>query len=168
MPTTMPTTPRTRAVVSVSDEDAAVAVCLAVGVRGGGGAAASSSPPARRRRSAVRVGAGFAGSGAPFFASSIQRTTSLLSYVWSALKTSWSVSVGREPMDSGNFWNWPGSIVPPLQVTLVTASLICLPCTVSGLASLDLVTSTFQPGTGCGITDASGWSVGKLTSSLTV
>jgi len=55
-----------------------------------------------------------------------------------------------------------------VQVTFVTASVICLPCMLSGLASLLFVTATAQPSTGCGITDASGWSAGKVTSSLTV
>ncbi|CAM5644408.1 hypothetical protein SVIOM342S_06927 [Streptomyces violaceorubidus] len=50
----------------------------------------------------------------------------------------------------------------------MTTSVICLPCDSSGLAGLALVTSAFQPGTGCGMTDASGWSAGKLTSSLVV
>lgn len=55
-----------------------------------------------------------------------------------------------------------------VQVTLETASEICCPCTVSGLASLALVTWAVQPGMGSGITEASGWSVGKATSSLVV
>lgn len=64
----------------------------------------------------------------------------------------------------------PRSFLPPSadQVTLETASSILLPWTSSGLASLLLVTTIFQPGTGWGITEASGWSVGKLTSSLVV
>ncbi len=92
----------------------------------------------------------------------------MLEYVWTALNTSWSASSGSWPTESGNCWKRPGSILPPVQVTFETASLIVLPCISSGLASLLVVTSMFQPGTGCGMTDASGWSVGKLTSSLVV
>ncbi|CAM5227707.1 hypothetical protein SANTM175S_01130 [Streptomyces antimycoticus] len=50
----------------------------------------------------------------------------------------------------------------------MTASLIFSPCISMGLGSLDLVTLTSQPGTGWGITEASGWSAGRVTSSLTV
>lgn len=57
--------PSTRAVVSVSDEDAAEApVCLAEAFVAAG-AAASSSPPGAAAAVSVRAGAGFAGSGAP-------------------------------------------------------------------------------------------------------
>ncbi len=92
----------------------------------------------------------------------------MLSYVWIALKTIRSAFSGSLPTETGNCWNLPGSILPPLQVTLVTASLICLPCTVSGLSSLVFSTVTVQPGMSCGMTDDSGWSVGKLTSSCVV
>ncbi len=105
-----------------------------------------------------RTGAGLSGSSWPFCGTSIQRTTSLLEYVWIALKTSWSVSSGRVPTETGNFWKKPGSMPLPsaVQVTLVTASVIFLPCISSGLSRVSLVTSAFQPGTGCGITEASG------------
>lgn len=55
-----------------------------------------------------------------------------------------------------------------VQVILETASEICLPCSSMGLASFDLVTTIFQPLIGSGIAEASGWSVGKETSSLVV
>lgn len=77
-------------------------------------------------------------------------------------------------MESGNCWKSPGrmprsSLSPvAVQVTLETASLIFWPCISIGLASLLLVTSMSQPGTACGMTEASGWSVGKLTSTLDV
>lgn len=50
----------------------------------------------------------------------------------------------------------------------MTASVIVSPCISAGLASFDLVTFTVQPLIGSGITEASGWSVGKFTSSLVV
>ncbi len=73
-------------------------------------------------------------------------------------------------METGNFWKKPALMPSPsaVQVTLVTASEIFSPCISSGLSSLDLVTLMSQPGTGSGMTEASGWSVGKLTSSLVV
>lgn len=119
----------------------------------------------------MSTGAGKSGSSWPSCGTSIQRTTSLSEYVCSALKTSSSASSGSVPTDTGNFWKKPGSMPPSssaVQVTLVTASSIFLPCISSGLSSLDLVTLMSQPSTGCGITEASGWSVGNVTSSLVV
>ncbi len=50
------------------------------------------------------TGAGLSGSSWPSCGTSIQRTTSLLSYVWIALNTSSSASSGRAPRETGNFW----------------------------------------------------------------
>lgn len=118
----------------------------------------------------ARTGAGFSGSSAPSFCTSIQRTTSLLEYVWIALKTMSSAFSGRAPKETGNCWMKPGSmpLSSAVQVTLETASEICRPCTSRGLASLLLVTVIFQPSTFCGITEESGASAGKLTSSWVV
>lgn len=168
--------PRIRAVVSLEEDGAADASVCSSFVRSAPAAPVLAAAPCSSVVAAVslRTGAGLSGSSAPSFCSSIQRTTSLLSYVWMALNTSWSASSGSWPTESGNCWNWPGRmprsfLLPSAdQVTLETASLILLPWTSSGLASLLLVTTIFQPGTGCGITEASGWSVGKLTSSLVV
>jgi hypothetical protein len=93
-----------------------------------------------------------------------------LEYVCSALKVSSSASSGRVPTETGNFWKKPG-LTPPsfaVHVILETASLIFSPCISIGLASLDLVTLMSQPSIGSGMAEASGWSVGKLTSSLVV
>lgn len=60
------------------------------------------------------------------------------------------------------------SLSSAVQVTLETASVIFLPCTSRGLSSLLLSIVIFQPGTACGVTEESGWSVGKFTSSFTV
>src|SRR5690606_8862872 len=173
----MPTTPSTRAVVSelaeLSEPEAADVSEDAFFAEPASSAALSSdapwwpSPDASDR---VRTGAGWSGSSCPFCGTSIQRTTSLLEYVCRALKTRSSAFSGRVPTDTGNFWKKPGSMPSPsaVQVTLVTASSIFLPCISRGLSSLDLVTFTSQPATGWGITEASGCSVGKVTSTLVV
>lgn len=107
----MPTIPSTRAVVSLlSADDAAVSLAAEASEEPEVAEAPFavepwlSSSEASEASDRVRVGAGFSGSSWPFCGISIQRTTSLLEYVWSALKTSWSVLSGRAPTESGNFW----------------------------------------------------------------
>lgn len=66
--------------------------------------ASSAVAPEAEAEVSVSVGAGFSGSSSPSFCTSIQRTTCLSEYVCSALKTSWSASVGSMPTETGNFW----------------------------------------------------------------
>lgn len=111
MPMTMPMMPSVRAVVSLDEEDATVLLFLddasvSAAFWSSAFLASSAAPPWWSSAAAVsfRTGAGLSGSSPPAVGSSIQRTTSLLSYVWIALKTSWSASSGSAPTETGNCW----------------------------------------------------------------
>ncbi len=173
----MPTTPRARAVVSepplpsssfVADASTLAPLSLSPLASALSSCECSAGLPVAPFATSFSTGAGCSGSSPPGLDGSIQRTTSSSEYVCSALKTSSSASVGSWPTDSGNCWNWPGSILPPLQVTLLTASSIVLPCICSGLSSLVFSTFTSQPGTACGITEASGCLGSRASSTFTV
>src|SRR5690606_25562835 len=171
----MPTTPSTRAVVSepaeLSEPEAADVSEDAFFAEPASSAALSSdapwwpSPDASDR---VRTGAGWSGSSCPFCGTSIQRTTSLLEYVCRALKTRSSAFSGRVPTDTGNFWKKPGSMPSPsaVQVSLVTASSIFLPCISRVSPSWYFASLTSQPAAGWGFSDASGCSVSEVSSTL--
>src|SRR6185312_2001063 len=79
-----------------------------------------------------------------------------------------AVSVGSGPIETSNSWNWPGAIVPPLQVIVETAFVISPSSDLSGVASLASVTLTVQPGVGRTETEVIGWSDGRWTSSFVV
>ncbi|CAM5631006.1 hypothetical protein SGLAM104S_10327 [Streptomyces glaucescens] len=101
--------PRTRAVVSeVSPESSEAVLCAAASASSEASSAASDEPDAPWWPSSAAdrasTGAGLSGSSWPSCGTSIQRTTSLLEYVWIALKTSSSASSGSWPMETGNFW----------------------------------------------------------------
>src|SRR5687767_15221616 len=78
---------------------------------------------------------------------------------------------GSVPSETKNSWYslipifTPGSAV---QVIVLNASVISLPPTVTGLSSLPLTTSDFQPASGLVRTDVSGVSCGSVTSTLVV
>ncbi|CAM5644441.1 hypothetical protein SVIOM342S_06928 [Streptomyces violaceorubidus] len=90
----------------VSDEEASAAVFCASAPASS--AFASEEPAAPWASSSAAdsasTGAGVSGSSWPSCGTSIQRTTSLLEYVWIALNTNWSASSGSAPMETGNFW----------------------------------------------------------------
>lgn len=87
----------------VSDDDEVESAAV-VSVFAALSEASSAVAPEAEAAVSASVGAGFSGSSSPSFWTSIQRTTCLSEYVWSALKTSWSASVGSMPTETGNFW----------------------------------------------------------------
>ncbi|CAM5550760.1 hypothetical protein SALBM217S_00759 [Streptomyces griseoloalbus] len=115
---TMPMMPRVRAVVSLEEEDAAAWVSLAL--RGGVGGLVVVAllrvvgllGVVGRAATVVVVGGGGElqdRGGAVGLLAALgglldERTTSLLSYVWIALKTSSSASSGSAPTETGNCW----------------------------------------------------------------
>src|ERR1700754_1603006 len=85
--------------------------------------------------------------------------------------TSWSVSVGSGPSDSGKSTNSPGAIRTPgsaVHVTVRTASVIDRPWLSTGGFTGALVIVAVQPGRGVVRTEVIGWSAGRVTSSFTV
>jgi hypothetical protein len=168
-PTTIPAMPSPRAVPSVPLDVALVWPPLesAAGAAAGVPLAGAAAPSVAAAVS-FSVGAGCAGSGRPACARSIHRTTVPSLYVWSALNGSESTLSGSGPKETGNCWNCPASIFPPVQVISLTAESTVPSSVFSGVASLVVVTFAVHPGTGWIDTDAIGWSVGRKTSSLTV
>ena len=75
---------------------------------------------------------------------------------------------GSGPIDTGKRWNVPGSMAPPDHVIFDTASVMSPLSPLIGFASVALSTLMVQPGTGSTLTNAIGWSVGKVTSSIVV
>ena len=59
-------------------------------------------------------------------------------------------------------------MAPPDHVIFDTASVMSPLSPLIGFASVDLSTLMVQPGTGSTLTNAIGWSVGKVTSSIVV
>ena len=159
MPAVRPAAPRARAVPSEEDAESPA-------FRSTFASAGASAPSDGLVRAST--GAGCSGSAPPSFASSFQETTSPPEYVWSALNTSVSVSVGSGPSEASNSWNWPGSIFPPVQVIFVTALLISPSSVFTGVGSFVLSALTVQPGTGLTDTNAIGWSVGSSMTTLVV
>ena len=77
------------------------------------------------------------------------------------MKYSVLTSSGSGPRLTGNCWNSPGLIAPPVQSISVIASETVPSSVVMGLSSFPCLVVTVQPGTGCTDTDAIGWSVGR-------
>jgi hypothetical protein len=75
---------------------------------------------------------------------------------------------GSGPTEIANVSNWPGSIIPPVHVTVSTTSVSSSPNSSMGSSSVRVVVSTVHPGFGCGRTEPSGWSAGSCTSKVTV
>src|SRR3954451_12175967 len=85
-----------------------------------------------------------------------------------ALNTSWSTSAGRGPAEIEKSWYWPGSTLPPVHVTSLTASVTGPSSLSSGGAIFSVLVVGVQPSSGLTDTDAIGWPTGICTRSWVV
>lgn len=79
------------------------------------------------------------------------------------MKASSEASSGSWPKATEKSWYWPGLMVPLVQVTSETASVMVPSSVVTGVLSLVVVVVAVQPGIGPTRTPRTGWSVGKKT-----
>jgi hypothetical protein len=84
------------------------------------------------------------------------------------LKANLPVSSGSCPKATSKSSYWPGPILPPVQVTSETASLIVPSSVFTGVFSLVVVTFALQPSCGLTSTPRTGWSVGRYSCTFVV
>ena len=71
-----------------------------------------------------------------------------MEYVWTALNTSWLTPDGSGSAETEKSWNWPGSILPPFQVTSETAVANEPSSVTIGLGKVTVCTVAVHPGAG--------------------